>query len=131
LDELAKRQLYSPVLIRGMVDRDLRIAWAVPRKDLPDEAPRRTKARHEEVAKALAYVTANAGRMRYGGFRDRGLPVGSGVVEGGCQSVLHARLQRPGACWRGDSAEHLVRACAVLASDPARACSHPWDRLAS
>jgi membrane-bound serine protease (ClpP class) len=32
LDELARRQLYSPVLIRGMVDPDLRIAWAVRRK---------------------------------------------------------------------------------------------------
>jgi hypothetical protein len=106
-------------------------AWATPRKDLPAETPRRTKARHREVAKALAYFTANASRMRYGAFRDQGLPVGSGVVEGGCQSVLHTRLKRPGACWRIDSAEHLVRACAVLSSDSVAACPHPWDRLAS
>jgi hypothetical protein len=106
-------------------------AWAAPRKDLPDGAPRRTQARHREVAKAVAYFTSNASRLRYGAFRAQGLPVGSGVVEGGCQSVLHTRLKRPGACWRVDSAEYLVRARAALCSDPAPARPHPWDRLAS
>jgi hypothetical protein len=106
-------------------------AWATPRKDLPDGTPRRTHARHREVAKAVAYFTANAPRMRYGAFRAQGLPVGSGVVEGGCQSVLHARLKRPGACWRRDSAEQLARACALVCSDSVRACPHPDDRLAS
>ena len=106
-------------------------AWAIPRKDLPDGTPRRTQARHREATKAVAYFTANATRMRYGAFRDQGLPVGSGVVEGGCQSVLHTRLKRPGACWRVDSAEQLARACALLCSDSVAACPHPWDRLAS
>ena len=115
----------------AVIARAAEEAWAVPRKDLPDETPRRTKARQQEVAKAAAYFTANARRLRYGVFREQGLPVGSGVVEGGCQSVLHTRLKRPGACWRVDSAEHLVRACAVLCSDSAVACSHPWDPLAS
>jgi hypothetical protein len=106
-------------------------AWATPRKDLPDGAPRRTRARHREVEKALAYFTGNATRMRYGAFRAQDLPVGSGVVEGGCQSVLHVRLKRPGACWNVESAEHLVRARAVLCSAPTPACHHPWDHLAS
>jgi hypothetical protein len=106
-------------------------AWATPRKDLPDGTPRRSQTRHREVTKAVAYFTTNAARMRYAAFRDQGLPVGSGVVEGGCHSVLHTRLKRPGACWRVDSAEHLARACAALASDPVVACPHPWDCLAS
>jgi hypothetical protein len=106
-------------------------AWATPRKDLPDGVPRRTRARRRAVDKALAYFTGNAARMRYGAFRAQHLPVGSGVVEGGCQSVLHTRLKRPGACWNVESAEHLVRARAVLCSDPAPACPHAWDRLAS
>lgn len=105
-------------------------AWATPRKDLPDGTPRRTKARHQEVTKAVAYFTANASRLRYGAFRDASLPVGSGVVEGGCQSVLHARLKRPGACWSAAGAEAMVRARALLCSDPTPARSHPHDRLA-
>jgi hypothetical protein len=83
------------------------------------------------VAKAVAYFTANAPRMRYGAFRAAGLPTGSGVVEGGCQSVLHTRLKRPGACWSATGAEAMVRARALLCSDPTPACLHPWDRLAS
>ena len=57
-------------------------AWATPRKDLPEGTPRRTRARQREVAKALAYFTTNATRMRYRTFREAGLPTGSGVVEG-------------------------------------------------
>ena len=106
-------------------------AWAAPRKELPDGTPRRTKARHREVATAIACFTTNAARMRYGAFRAQGLPVGSGVVEGGCQNVLHTRLKRPGAHWDVDSAEHMVRARAVLCSQPAPRCSHPHDQLAS
>ena len=106
-------------------------AWATPRKDLPDGTPPRTQARHREVTKAVAYFTANASRLRYGAFRDEGFPVGSGVVEGGCQSVLHTRLKRPGACWNVESAEQLVRARAALCSDSVAACPHPWDRLTS
>jgi hypothetical protein len=107
------------------------VAWTTPRKDLPDAAPRRTRARHREVTAAVAYFTANAERLRYGAVRAQGLPVGSGVVEGGCQSVLHTRLKRPGACWSAAGAEAMVRARAALCSDPTPACPHPWDRLAS
>jgi hypothetical protein len=83
------------------------------------------------VTKAVAYFTANAERLRYGAFRAQHLPVGSGVVEGGCQSVLHTRLKRPGACWSAEGAEAMVRARALVCSAPTPACSHPWDRLAS
>lgn len=106
-------------------------AWTTPHKDLPDGVPRRTRARRREVDKAVAYFTTNASRMHYGAFRAADLPVGSGVIEGGCQSVLHVRLKRPGACWTVVSAEQMVRARAVLCSAPAHHCPHPSDRLAS
>lgn len=106
-------------------------AWTTPRKDLPEGTPRRTQARHREVIKAVAYFTSNASRIRYGAFRAHDLPVGSGVVEGGCQSVLHVRLKRPGACWSAAGAEAMVRARAVLCSAATHVCSHPFDRLAS
>ena len=83
------------------------------------------------MTKAVAYFTANATRLRYGAFRAQDLPVGSGVVEGACQSVLHTRLKRPGARWSATGAEAMVRARALLCSDPAAACPHPWDPLAN
>jgi hypothetical protein len=103
-------------------------AWAAPP---PEGAPRRTAARRREVAQAIAYFAGNAPRMRYAAVRAQGLPVGSGVVEGGCHSVLHTRLKRPGARWAPHAAEHMVRARAVLCSDPAPLCTHPADRLAA
>lgn len=89
-------------------------AWTTPAPvgspDLDDTpVPRRTAARRRTVDRALAYFTGNATRLRYGAFRDQDLPVGSGVVEGGCQSVLHARLKRPGACWSPAAAEAMGR----------------------
>jgi hypothetical protein len=102
-------------------------AWAAP----PPGAPRRTKARRRDAAQALAYFAGNAPRMRYAAFRVVGLPVGSGMVEGGCHSVLHVRLKRPGARWTVESAERMVRARAVLCSDPTPAAGHPDDRLAA
>ena len=106
-------------------------AWAAPRKDLPAGVPRRTRARRRAVEQAVAYFTANAPRLRYGAFRAQGLPVGSGVVEGGCRSVLHVRLKRPGARWTVAAAEAMVRARAALCSDPTPDCSHPEDRFAA
>ncbi len=41
--------------------------------------------RHGEVEACCRYFERNLGRMRYGEFRERGLQVGSGVVEGGCR----------------------------------------------
>ena len=81
------------------------------------------------MAQALASFAGNAPRMRSAAVRAAGLPVGSGMVEGGCHSVLHVRLKRPGARWSVESAERMVRARAVLCSDPAPVCSHPADRL--
>jgi len=103
-------------------------AWTAP---APPGAPRRTKARRLEAAKAIAYFAANAPRMCYAARRAEGLPVGSGVVEGGCHSVLHVRLKRPGARWALAAADNMVCARALLCSDPAPACGHPADRLAA
>jgi hypothetical protein len=110
-------------------------AWATPPPAGGPDAgdaplPRRTATRRRAVDTAVAYFAGNATRMRYGAFRREHLPVGSGVVEGGCQSVLHTRLKRPGARWSAAGAEAMVRARALLCSDPTLACPHPHDRLA-
>jgi hypothetical protein len=107
-------------------------AWTAAASLVEGEAlPRRTKQREQAVAKEVAYFASNAARLRYGHVREQGLPVGSGVVEGGCHSVLHVRLKCPGARWGVESAEHMVRTRAALCSAPTPHCGHPYDRLAS
>lgn len=45
------------------------------------------------------YFRRNAGRMRYGRFRQMGLPIGTGAVEGACKHVVQSRFKRPGCRW--------------------------------
>ena len=40
---------------------------------------------HREVEACCRHFGRNPGRMRYDGFRQRGVQVGSGVLEGGCR----------------------------------------------
>ncbi len=53
----------------------------------------------EQVATALDYFIRNAQRMRYDVFRDRGMFIGSGVVEAGCKSLVGQRLKLSGMRW--------------------------------
>jgi hypothetical protein len=70
-----------------------------------------------ELAHVLAneadYFERNRERMRYPAFRLQGLFVGSGVVEGGCKTVIGARLKRSGMFWtvRGANAIIALRCC--------------------
>ena len=55
--------------------------------------------RHEDVAKCVRYMEANAGRMQYGTCIERGPHVGSGVAECASRSLVCMRLKRPGNQW--------------------------------
>ena len=69
----------------------------------------------EEVLKEAEYFATNASRMRYPQFREKGLFVGSGVVEAGCKSVIGSRLKRSGMFWtvRGANAIIALRCCRI------------------
>ena len=69
----------------------------------------------EGVLKEAEYFATNASRMRYPQFREKGLFVGSGVVEAGCKSVIGSRLKRSGMFWtiRGANAIIALRCCRI------------------
>ena len=50
----------------------------------------------------------NAERMRYGQFRQRGLFVGSGVVEAGCKTIVGRRLKQSGMHWTVGGANAIL-----------------------
>jgi len=62
----------------------------------------------DEVRKATAYFQSNMERMRYQSFRDKGLFVGSGVVEAGCKTVVARRLKQSGMRWTVRSANAII-----------------------
>jgi hypothetical protein len=65
----------------------------------------------------LGYLAKHmeAGRLAYGQFRRRGLPLGSGAVESAIRRVVNLRLKGPGLMWLAENAEGalVLRAAAV------------------
>jgi len=53
----------------------------------------------EKVSTESNYFSSNADRMRYKKFKDKGLFVGSGVIEAGCKTVIGRRLKQSGMFW--------------------------------
>ena len=48
----------------------------------------------------LGYFRRNRQRMDYAEAAQRGLPIGSGVVEAACKTLVTERLKRSGMRWR-------------------------------
>jgi len=68
-----------------------------------------------EVLKEAEYFETNASRMRYPEFRQKGLFVGSGVIEAGCKSIVGSRLKQSGMFWTvcGANAIIALRCCRI------------------
>jgi hypothetical protein len=61
----------------------------------------------------LGYFEKNKKRMRYADFKERGLFVGSGVMEAGCRTLVGQRLKQSGMHWtvRGANGIITLRCC--------------------
>ena len=61
----------------------------------------RTRSPHRQAMhKALAYFREHRHRMRYADLRAHHVPIGSGVVEAACKTLVSQRLKRSGMRWR-------------------------------
>lgn len=56
----------------------------------------------------VGYFEENRTRMNYPDYRDKCLPIGSGVVESGCKHVVADRLKRTGMRWDEPGAENIL-----------------------
>jgi hypothetical protein len=65
-----------------------------------------------ELAMHIGYFETHRARMNYRAYRARGIPIGSGVTEGACKSVVNVRAKRSGQRWsqRGLTAALHLRA---------------------
>ena len=70
---------------------------------LVHQHPRRTKLRTE-----LKFFRRNRRRMNYAAMAAQGLPIGSGVVEAACKTLVTARLKRSGMRWREDGGQAIL-----------------------
>lgn len=60
------------------------------------------------VRRCLRYVSNNKGSMDYKGAREKGLPIGSGEIEGGHRSVIQERLKVTWAWWLRENAQKMA-----------------------
>ena len=66
-----------------------------------------TKTSPDGWAKLLNYLEENRDSLWYARRLKEGLPIGSGLIEGGCKNVLGKRLKLNSARWRPRRAEHM------------------------
>jgi hypothetical protein len=120
----ARQHLWKIAALLHPQDTVAKKLWMVPMKDMLDDGHidplvahlREIAAGHadahpnlaEDVLKEAAYFATNAERMRYPEFREKGLFVGSGVVEAGCKSVIGSRLKRSGMFWTVRGANAII-----------------------
>jgi hypothetical protein len=65
----------------------------------PEKPPTLHGSRCAVVKKHLGYFTNGRSRAHYATARRRGFPIGSGVTEGACKSVIASRFKRSGQRW--------------------------------
>ena len=73
--------------------------------------PRRTR-----IGQVLRYFRRNRHRMRYADTQARHLPIGSGVVEAACKTLVTQRLKRSGMRWRRAGGQAILTLRALIQS---------------
>jgi hypothetical protein len=73
--------------------------------------------RRQALHKALSYFREHRHRMRYGALRAQHLPIGSGVVEAACKTLVSQRLKRSGMRWRTAGGQAILTFRALCQSE--------------
>ena len=76
----------------------------------------RSAQRHKKIRAALRYFTRNQKRMKYAEYRRKGLPIGSGVIEAACKTLIGHRLKRSGMRWSIDGGQSILNLRAAVLS---------------
>lgn len=71
----------------------------------------------EAILKTISYFENNLARMNYPEYQKMGYPIGSGVTEAGCKTVVKQRLCQSGMRWRLDNAQGMLITRALAHTD--------------
>lgn len=77
---------------------------------------KRSKAERADALREHTFFQRNKHRMTYANFRRRGLPIGSGIVEAACKSIVKSRLCRSGMRWTRTGGQHILNLRAPIKS---------------
>ena len=70
-------------------------------------------ARSKQLRGAIGYLQNNRRYMRYDECLRKGLPIGSGVVEGACRHLVKDRMELTGMHWQTEGAQAILDLRAV------------------
>lgn len=84
---------------------------------LLDEIACRDGEEVETLNEHATFIDNNKDRMRYAGLREVGLPVGSGVTEGACGTVVGDRAKGKGRRWRPEGLDAAFTLRSIYCSD--------------
>jgi len=70
--------------------------------------PLRSKAKRESVRSLKAYLQSHRGRINYKAYRDQGLYIGSGAVEGMAKNHVHARMKIGSPRWSQQGGQSML-----------------------
>jgi hypothetical protein len=108
---------------KGMLKNDqIGEIIAAARRRLADLGPQADDC----LEKQIAFFENHQDKMRYKTYRDQGLFYGSGVIEGGCRSVVGQRLKESGMFWTQTGATSVLDLRIALKSNRWDEC---WNRL--
>ena len=75
------------------------------------------KERRDALSREVTFFRNNRSRMEYKRFRDRGLPIGSGVIEAACKSIVKCRMCRSGMRWTRSGGQTILTLRALVKSE--------------
>jgi hypothetical protein len=108
-DDAVKEQAWVEAMMARLCWGD--VDWAI--EGLEALQPRDSQAA-EEIRKLSGVLRNSAGRLNYRAARKGGYPIGSGGIEAANKCISHVRLQRSGAWWYVEKANHrLALRCAI------------------
>jgi hypothetical protein len=73
--------------------------------------------RTDKYLEHLVYLENNQEKMRYASLREKGLPIGSGLTEGACKSVVGQRTCGSGQRWRPEGIAAVLTLRAIHRSE--------------
>lgn len=76
-----------------------------------------SKARRKRIQTELTYFRNQRSRMDYTRYLKEGLPIGSGVVEAACKTLVTQRLKRSGMAWLRRGGQGILTLRSLLQSD--------------
>jgi hypothetical protein len=94
-------------------------------KHLEFKAKKKVKD-EKELATQINYFKNNKHRCEYVRFKEENKPIGSGIVESACKTVVQMRCKRAGQRWDHDGGQAILRFRSLLLSEQ---LDQAWDYI--